>query len=483
MAAASYNMSGAWSNGYLGPKEERAEANGSYDITSMDMATGAFSGTAEGSLAHYTLVLEGGGYTAYDTLHLSLLPDGHLGGNGTFNSVGYSESGSGFWAEQNATSGEEPGKKSKEEEAKKKEEAEKAKRPSATSVSCNYEFATSENTCVAQVGDAGAGTPVTPTGTVTFTTTSGGFSSGATCTLAPTPGSPSIASCTLVYETINSGLPAITATYGGDARHTPSAGHTQFLGTGSEEASAETPPGKPGKYPNEIDLGLEVPATGTNVEGVAQEIVQSPAPVPMTLPGVEGLDSLSAADLQLVETDAKKVDDSGAQNTQDVKELDQSLEKLNQRVVEAMHSTSAAEQAESQKLTKDANEAIESISKMLKKQQQEIELQITKNVRTSAFSAAVHKHAKKKPKTKKVKPLAHVVASHLAAGKFKLVLKLNQAALNKLAGKRNSVTVTVGVDMILPSGLYKGGLPRVSVKTITLKRTPGARKKHKTKKR
>ena len=80
---------------------------------------------------------------------------------------------------------------SPEEVAKKaKEEAEKsAKRPSATMVTCNYEFATSENTCVASVGDAGAGTPVTPTGTVTFTTTSGGFS-GASCSVTPESTSP-----------------------------------------------------------------------------------------------------------------------------------------------------------------------------------------------------------------------------------------------------------------------------------------------------
>src|ERR1039458_35081 len=74
-------------------------------------------------------------------------------------------------------------KQNKKKAAKKaKEEAEKAaKRPTATTVTCNYEFATSENTCVAEVGDAGTGTPVMPTGAVTFTTTSGGFTSGASC--------------------------------------------------------------------------------------------------------------------------------------------------------------------------------------------------------------------------------------------------------------------------------------------------------------
>lgn len=488
--APSYNMTGSWSNGYLNPKGEREPSNGSYTITSMNMATGALSGTAEvsgvgfavegvesGSVAHFTL--KEGGYTAYDTLHLSILPDGHLGGNGTFNSSEYSESGSGFWAEQNAAFGEEPGRKAKEEAAKKEEAERAAKRPTATSVVCDYEFATSENTCVVSVGDAGAGTPVAATGTVTFTTTSGGFYSGVTCTLAPTPGSPSVASCPLVYQTANSGLPEITATYGGDARHSGSAGHTQFLGTGSSEGEAEAPPGKPGEYPNEVVLGLEVPASGTTVEGVAQGAAQSFAPVPMTLPEAVGLDAVSTSDLKLVETDATKVDNSGAQNAREVKELDQSIEKLNQRAVEVMHATAPAGQAESQRLTKDTNEAIESISKMLKKQQ-ELQQEIGKNVSASAFSATHGKRAKK-TRTKAIKPLARVVQSHAAAGKLKLKLKLNRAALSKLAGKRTSVTVYVRVDMLLPSALYKGGLPRAFVKPITLKRTAGA--KHSTRKR
>jgi hypothetical protein len=45
----------------------------------------------------------------------------------------------------------------------------------------------------------------------------------------------------------------------------------------------------------------------------------------------------------------------------------------------------------------------------------------------------------------------------------------------KLAGKRSSVTVYARVNMILPSALYKGGLPRSFVRPITLKRTPAAK--------
>jgi hypothetical protein len=137
----SYNMQGTWTNGYLSGSA-RGPANGSYDITAMNMTTGVLSGTAEveeehfvvegteeGSVAHFTLTL--GGYVAYDTLHLSILPNGHLGGNGTFNSDGgYSESGAGFWAEQNGASGEEPGKKPKKKKPPKKPKKKPKNQPS-----------------------------------------------------------------------------------------------------------------------------------------------------------------------------------------------------------------------------------------------------------------------------------------------------------------------------------------------------------------
>jgi hypothetical protein len=480
-AAPAYDLQGTWISGYL-TGGVREAPNDTFSITSMNMTTGVLSGTSEfddgqhftvegvESGSSVTFTQTEGGYTAHDEVpELSIEPDGNIGGNGTFE-------GGGFWMEVTSSTVSSKAKeeeKSKEEAAKKaKEEAEKsAKRPSATMVTCNYEFATSENTCVAVVGDAGTGTPVTPTGSVTFTTTSGAFS-GASCSLAPTSTSPSVANCTLVYETANSGLPEIAATYGGDARHTPSVGHTQFLGAGSEEGTAEAPPGKPGEYPNEIDLGFEVPTNGTTVEGVAQGADPNPAPVPLTLPGLAGLDSVSAADLKLVETDATKVDASGAQNPGSVKEMNQSIEKLDQRTIEVAHSANPVEQAEAKTLTKDANEAIEAADKMLK-QQEEVLKSISHNL-GSVFVASRRKSAGKQ-KTKTIESLAHVVQDNVAAGKHKLALKLNGAELKKLAGKHSSVSVYVRVDMLLPSALYESGLPRVFVKRVTLKRTPGGK--------
>ncbi len=480
-AAPTYDLQGTWASGPLVGGVRQA-ANGTQTVTQMNMTTGEFSGTSVVDGINFTLTgtengsavtfsQTEGGYASHDVIpSLSILSNGNIGGNGSF------EAGE-FWMEVTSSStseGPAKEKQAKEEAEKKaKEEAEKsAKRPTATTVTCNYEFATSENTCVAEVGDAGAGTPVTPTGSVTFTSTSGAFS-GANCSLAPTSGSPSVGSCTLVYQTANSSLPEITASYGGDARHSASSGRTQFLGMGTGEGTEEVPPGPPGQYPNEINLGVEVPTNGTTVEGSAEGSNPSPAPLPLTLPALTGLDTVSATDLKLTETDAKKVDATGGQNANSVKEMDQSIEKLNQRAVELTHAPSPAEQAEGKVLMKDASETIESISKMLKAQE-EFEKEILKNARTSAFSSTRHRTPKRQ-KTRAIKPLAHVVRRNVAAGKLKLVLKLNHAALAKLAGKRGKVTVYVRVNMILPSMLYKSGLPRSSVKAITLKRTPVAK--------
>jgi hypothetical protein len=484
-AAPTYNMEGTWTTGYRSGTTLE-EPNGVWDITTFNEATGAFSGEAEVEGVTFTLTgiesgaevhqeLSEGGYVAHDTYTLSKLKTGHLGTeDGTFE-------GGEFWAE--VTGPAEPiGKKAKEEaatkakkeaEEKKAKEAAETKSATSTIVTCNYEFATSEDTCVAVVGDASAATPVTPTGSVTFTTTSGGFTSGATCTLAPTSGSPSVANCTLVYFTTNSGLPTITATYGGDSLHTGSVGHTQFLGLG-EEGTYEAPTGPSGQFPNEVTLNTEVPINGTTVEGTAQTPEPNPSPVPLTLPSLTGLDAVSAGDLGLVETDTKKVDNSGAQNAKDLKEANESIEKLNARSGELTKSATAAGQAEAKLLQKDATEAIDAYTKMLK-EQAEVEKEILRNLSKGSAFAASHKGAKK-PRIKSIKPLAYVVEHNVAAGKLKLKLHLNRAALDKLAGKRNSVKVLLRVDMVLPSSVYKSGVPRSFVESITLQRTPKHKK-------
>jgi len=534
-AAPTCNLSGHWITGYR--SASNGPQNGTWDITSMNMSTGAFSGTAvvegisfalvgseSGAVAKQTL--SEGGYEAHDEYTLSILANGHLGtNNGTFEAGG-------FWSE---LTGPAPCSPEGEAAKKAKEEAEKEKRATGTSIICNYEFATSENTCVASVGDGGTPPSIAPTGTVTFTTTSGGFSSGASCSIAPEPSAPSVSTCSLVYFTMNSGLPSITATYGGDAHHAPSSGNTQFLGMGTE-GTFEAPTGPSGQYPNELPLSTEVPVAGTTVEGAVQGPDPNPIPVPIVLPGVSsGLDATTAADVRIAEALVSEVDVEAAQNPAKVAELDQSIEKLDARAVELSKSASPAEQPDAQKALKDASETAEAATKMLKTQEeyakdaltgtrtagqadqviekldaQAVELLKSPNPADEAKGQAELNEANKKLeallkaakqqnetvktvinnlgtamaarmklakiKTQRVKAIAYVAMRNVAAGKLKLKLKLNRAALNKLVGKRNSVTVDVRVDMILPSGLFKGGVPRSFVQRVTLRRAPKHKK-------
>jgi hypothetical protein len=102
-AAPTYNMVGTWTTGYRSGST-LDEQNGTWDITTMNMSTGAFSGTAEIEGTQFTLTgtesgaevqqeLTEGGYAAQDAYSLSVLSSGHVGtDNGTFN-------GGEFWAE------------------------------------------------------------------------------------------------------------------------------------------------------------------------------------------------------------------------------------------------------------------------------------------------------------------------------------------------------------------------------------------------
>jgi Legume lectin domain len=102
---------------------------------------------------------------------------------------------------------------------------------SATSVTCNLIIATASDTCIATVADVDVPAAITPTGTVSFSSASGGvFSAGNTCNLVAT--NPDIASCSVQFlpPTAASTLPSITATYGGDTRHSGSSGHTYYGG-------------------------------------------------------------------------------------------------------------------------------------------------------------------------------------------------------------------------------------------------------------
>ncbi len=104
--------------------------------------------------------------------------------------------------------------------------------PSFTAVSCTISvIAPDTSTCTAQVA-AYAGTRLTsPTGTVSFSATSGTI--GSSCTLAPTAGSPGISSCTVSYlppPNLAAGVvPDVRASYSGDSQTASSSGQTSSV--------------------------------------------------------------------------------------------------------------------------------------------------------------------------------------------------------------------------------------------------------------
>jgi hypothetical protein len=93
-------------------------------------------------------------------------------------------------------------------------------RSTSTSVSCSPNNVILTTTCTATVADtAGAGAS-TPTGTVSFSTDSGVFVSGASCTLDGT------GRCSVTYTPTTLGPHTLTGSYGGDAKHGGSSGNT-----------------------------------------------------------------------------------------------------------------------------------------------------------------------------------------------------------------------------------------------------------------
>jgi hypothetical protein len=108
-----------------------------------------------------------------------------------------------------------------------------AKRPSVTDVVCNLDFASGLDTCGAVVADGSGRSPVTPTGEVGFSSSGSGTLLGTACTLAATPFSPGVASCTVEFRPADtSSFPNISATYQGDHTFEASSGNTMLSGAG-----------------------------------------------------------------------------------------------------------------------------------------------------------------------------------------------------------------------------------------------------------
>jgi Bacterial Ig-like domain (group 3) len=112
----------------------------------------------------------------------------------------------------------------------------------STSVVCSPSSleAGSSTSCKASVTDTASGTLITPTGTVTFTSTGAGTFSSAKCTLAS-------ASCSVTYSPSAAGSPVITASYSGDSVHSVSSG-TSALTVSTAPSQVTSPLGVDGSW-------------------------------------------------------------------------------------------------------------------------------------------------------------------------------------------------------------------------------------------
>ncbi len=228
-----YNLSGVFISGPL-EKGVRSPQNGTAYVTSMNMQTGAFSGHSEvegvdfalqgsenGTEVNYTQ--SEGGYVAHDHIpHVSQLANGHIGGDGSF------ESGE-FWMETSSAP-----------------QVKHGKARAFVTVLCNiFPSAPSTSNCTTDVGSLeGVQGPV-PTGSVRLTTTTGTLQEE-TCSLQLAIGLGSVASCTVGFtpapETPE-GVPLpVVGHYSGDSHFAPAEGSTSpvapVLGGSFAEASS-----------------------------------------------------------------------------------------------------------------------------------------------------------------------------------------------------------------------------------------------------
>ena len=105
-----------------------------------------------------------------------------------------------------------------------------AKKPTFTAVVCTIAVGAGSSTCTAQVADASPVRGNPPTGTVRLSAAKGIV--GSSCTLAGTPGSPGIASCTVSYtpplDLVAGEPPPVSADYAGDATFEASSGGSGY---------------------------------------------------------------------------------------------------------------------------------------------------------------------------------------------------------------------------------------------------------------
>ncbi len=366
---------------------------------------------------------------------------------------------------------------------------------SSTQLICNYEIASSEDLCTATVGDT-ATPPTAPTGTVKFSSASGGsFPFGSTCTLAGNPASGATTSCSVSFIPSNfpTVFPHLTATYSGDGKHGPSSGST-FLG-GLGNANEQTPPPTTAKEegPGQIGVTVDVPASDAAVTACALNGGASAASA-----GLGAIGSLTASLLDATTSftddvartagtvtpalgDALNADLQGVSG--DLGQLQQQLQTIAgpstpalslpalESAIKALipHEPSAQVQAEIEAALKQVLIDQTQTQKLI----QNLQSQCTAAPGATSSSIAASA-AKKHPKHGRA--LAVARRRNVHAGVLHLKLHMTLAKLKRLAKGKKHITLLVPVNMVLPSGRFNHGFPLLSVQRVTLSLT-----KHKKK--
>lgn len=377
-------------------------------------------------------------------------------------------------------------------------------RATATSVLCNYDVASSTDTCGATVGDAGPAPSVAPTGTVKFTGSApGSFASGATCQLQASPSAPTAPSCNIVFYTSDGTvLPAIVATYSGDSQHSSSSGSTHYFGANpSGETTGEAGTAPPGQYPNEVEVSTNVPADNTEIQACAVPSSTSGSAAGFDIGSItkditEAAGSplsprLREALKALTELNGLNNEVKGATPAQANAKITEPFAKSANtdlsKILGELHlaegelgqePASAPDRQQAQQALKQEQQLLDQLSKSLK-EQNEAACSVIKNTGSGrAVIAASHKTAKKR-KGKLVR-VALTTLHGVPHGPLKIKLHLSRTQLKRLAGKHHSVKLTLRVNMTLPSRVIPGGYPESIVKHITL--TPAKKKPKKGKK-
>ncbi len=361
----------------------------------------------------------------------------------------------------------------------------KGKRPSSISVECYYEFFSSQDTCTAQVSDAGVPPTTVPTGTVHFALTGpGSFISGPNCTLHASAEAPAVPFCSVVIRTPSSELPPLTAAYSGDAVHSGSEGHTQFLGAGLETPKVATKKSEPGSYPGEVELEVTVPTAKSELEAtLAYQLGywQNPPPADSALGKIFGsIPTLRNESEYPGWIDLRKglealaYDKPGSGRTKFEEWEDWNGKLMNaftnasKYVNEHPDDPSAGETERKNllALAASSNKLISLLS-TLGTGPNAPAGHVKQSALRAAASAAKHKQAKSKVS---VHRLAFTSIRDSRSGRVKLHLRINRRSLARLVGKRKQITVTAWVRALPPASVDPLRVPQIELEKLRLRR-------------